>query len=413
MVSIVFASCIAVVSAAVADTNAVAEGEKCQHLAAANVATMKSPDTVAAVADTNAVAKGAKCQRDASGIVGATTPRASTDVGQNVGGVQSNPDTYTTGCGRSELFLKYGWWVALMILIAMAMLTVVMMFGKRFAECRWSVASMAMLVSLVGLITLCSFMWVERVVGDCEQSRKIFRGELKEYRLSKSDAVLEAYDQLSSELSRWFAMFAVLGTIFGLVLPIGGYLLQMREIYRKGKEIGDRIDKNVQEYKGKIVDFERKIDEDRNSLSDVRTIGQELRKTQAKSSLNMMKFVWVEFLHVITSGGYDNRDRDRDIAQPIYRIVEALVFAYKLGDDKVLKDCVADVAKIVGRYQKAVKDKTDLDNRFQEFITSYRICTDSFDAYDLIKTIGKTPTLVTVLKFLNGFGITMFGEVDG
>ena len=199
----------------------------------------------------------------------------------------------------------------------------------------------------------------------------------------------DAHDRFMSQLTISLWVITVLVCLLGVVVPIVGMALERRST--------------------KAV-VEREILKYQQALEDARKTIMDLKEAQAKSSMNLMKFVWVEFLHVITAGGYDNSDRDHDIAHPIYRIVEALVFAYKLGDDKVLKECVSNVAKIVGLYEDVIKDKKDLDNVFKEYVKDHGICADSFDFYDLAMSMGKSATQEKVVKFLNEFGIKMFGE---
>ena len=234
-------------------------------------------------------------------------------------------------------------------------------------------------------------------VSDTVVSREL-KAELKEAVVAAGAQYKDLYKELKDVHDRFMSQLTIplwvitgLVGLFGVVVPIVGMVLERRST--------------------KVV-VEREILKYQQTLEDARKTIMDLKEAQAKSSMNLMKFVWVEFLHVITAGGYDNRDRDHDIAQPIYRIVEALVFAYKLGDDKVLKECVSTVAKIVGCYEKVVSDKKGLDNSFKEFIRNHMICADSFDFYDLAMSIGKSETQGKVVKFLNEFGIKMFGEVS-
>ena len=244
-------------------------------------------------------------------------------------------------------------------------------------------------VANVGAVSSAGVTTIDTVIkAELKDAARDAKAEYKD----RYEELKGVHDRFMNQLSNSLWVISALVTLLGVVVPIVGMVLERRST--------------------KAV-VAREILRYHNALEDVRKTSMDLKKSQAKSSMNLMKFVWVEFLHVITVGGYNNCDRDRDIAQPIYRIVEALTFTYKLGDDQVLKECVADVAEIVGRYQEVVKDKKDLDNIFKGFIANHGICIGSFDAHDLIKTIGKTPTLVTVLKFLNEFGIKMFGEVDG
>lgn len=203
----------------------------------------------------------------------------------------------------------------------------------------------------------------------------------------------DAHDRFVSQLSNSLWVISALVTLLGVVVPIVGMIFERR---------------------GTKAVVEREILKYHNAMEDVRKTSMELKKAQAKSSLNMMKFVWVEFLHVITAGGYDKRDHGRDIAQPIYRMVEALTFANQLGDEKFLKMCVRDVVQVIDRYRDVLNGKDDLEEKFKAFMKEHRICTESADFYDLAQTMaGNNTSLEKVLKFLNEFGITMFGEVGG
>lgn len=234
-------------------------------------------------------------------------------------------------------------------------------------------------------------------VTDAAVSREL-KAEVKEAATAAEAQYEKRYGELEKAHGRFMAQLTIslwvitgLVGLLGVVVPIVGMALERRST----KAVVER----------EILKYQQALEDARKTILD-------LKEAQAKSSMNLMKFVWVEFLHVITAGGYDNRDRDHDIAHPIYRIVEALVFAYKLGDDKVLKECVSNVAKIVGLYEDVIKDKKGLDNVFKEYVKDHGICADSFDFYDLAMSMGKSATQEKVVKFLNEFGIKMFGEVS-
>lgn len=235
------------------------------------------------------------------------------------------------------------------------------------------------------------------LVSDAAISREL-KTEVKEAATAAGAQYKDRYKELKDAYDRFMAQLTIslwvitgLVGLLGVVVPIVGMALERRST----KAVVER----------EILKYQQALEDARKTILD-------LKEAQAKSSMNLMKFVWVEFLHVITAGGYDNRDRDHDIAHPIYRIVEALVFAYKLGDDKVLKECVSNVAKIVGLYEDVIKDKKGLDNVFKGYVKDHGICADSFDFYDLAMSMGKSATQEKVVKFLNEFGIKMFGEVS-
>ena len=91
-------------------------------------------------------------------------------------------------------------------------------------------------------------------------------------------------------------------------------------------------------------------------------------------------------------------------------MIELLVLANKLGDVKLLNDCVKSITARVVQYNDKVGPEDDL--RFKEFIRKQRYFADALPC-DLSKTLGgKTKSLVRILQFFNKFGITMFGVVS-
>lgn len=84
----------------------------------------------------------------------------------------------------------------------------------------------------------------------------------RDFPAEKSSAVLCAYKQLSEELSRWFVMFVVLGSFFGIVLPIGSYLLQIRAIRHKEDEVEEAIKESEKRAQNEIDKRTKKIKDD-------------------------------------------------------------------------------------------------------------------------------------------------------
>ena len=165
-----------------------------------------------------------------------------------------------------EAFLKYGWWISIVIIASVLAFAFVMVFRK-FAEYRWRVVSMGAFVALMATIALSTFMWMERVVIDCEHAREIFRNAHTEMQLSNSEAVLKAYDQLSGELSKWFAMFAILGAFFGLVLPVGSYFLQLKEINSREEDVDAKIGEKVKEFENEMAATKEKFGKDTEEIN--------------------------------------------------------------------------------------------------------------------------------------------------
>ena len=54
--------------------------------------------------------------------------------------------------------------------------------------------------------------------------------------------IMAAYDSLSNELSSWMAIMGLFAAVFGLLIPIGSYLLQQRSLKEERDRIQDDID---------------------------------------------------------------------------------------------------------------------------------------------------------------------------
>ena len=227
-------------------------------------------------------------------------------------------------------------------------------------------------------------------VGDTAFDRAV-RAELKAAVNDAKEEYKDRYEELKTAHDRFMCQVAILVTILGIVVTVVGFAVPIIS-YIKHKDLTEEI-QNTKRRLEELADFDRQF-----------------RRMQAKQSSSTMKFEWVEFLHIVQSGNA----KDRDIVLPLYRTVEALVLANKIDDCRFLDECINEVANIISVYREAIKDNCDLDKAFKNFVREKRICTDSINFNYLAETLGgKTPSLKTVLKFMNEFGITMFGEVCG
>lgn len=66
---------------------------------------------------------------------------------------------------------------------------------------------------------------------------------------SGDQAIVAAYESLSNELSSWMAIMGLFATVFGLVIPIGSYLLQQQSLSREKKELKDDVKDKIKELK--------------------------------------------------------------------------------------------------------------------------------------------------------------------
>jgi len=224
------------------------------------------------------------------------------------------------------------------------------------------------------------------------------RAVREELKAAASDAKKEyekRYEELGKAHDNFMGRVTILVTILGIVATIVGFAIPIISYFKQ------------RDWKR---EFQEEVQNTKRRLEELADFDLQFRRMQSKQSLSTMKFEWVEFLHIVQSGNAKNRD----IVLPFYRTVETLVLANKLGDIQFLDECVKDAAHSISVYREVLKDKSDLDKSFKNFVREKSICTDSINFNYLAETLGgKTPSLKAVLKFMNEFGITMFGEVDG
>jgi hypothetical protein len=60
----------------------------------------------------------------------------------------------------------------------------------------------------------------------------------------ENSAIIEAYDSLSNELSSWMAIMGIFATVFGLLIPIGSYLLQKQSLRDERESIMKEVVKS-------------------------------------------------------------------------------------------------------------------------------------------------------------------------
>ena len=143
------------------------------------------------------------------------------------------------------------------------------------------IAESAILIFVVLLLAWGTRDTVLKVVDSFQRDKVVFSED-------QDTAVLEAYDKLSSELNRWSVMFVALGSFFGLVLPIGAYLLQMKEIARKEGAVDEKFEEEARlrkeesdQAKKEIKELSEKFREDvsRVWVSQVVMANERLRST--------------------------------------------------------------------------------------------------------------------------------------
>lgn len=70
-------------------------------------------------------------------------------------------------------------------------------------------------------------------------------------------AIIAAYDSLSNELSSWMSIMGIFSVVFGLLVPIGSYLLQHKSLRDEReelkKEMDDRVDRKITEREKEVI----------------------------------------------------------------------------------------------------------------------------------------------------------------
>lgn len=84
-----------------------------------------------------------------------------------------------------------------------------------------------------------------------------------------SKAVLQAYEQLSAELGNWGALLGVIGAFFGLVLPVGAYLMQIKAVNQEEEKIMARVNEFIQKARDDVSEkMEALVDAKKQNLEN-------------------------------------------------------------------------------------------------------------------------------------------------
>ena len=190
----------------------------------------------------------------------------------------------------------------------------------------------------------------------------------------------ERYEDLKDTHDHFMVCVTILVTIVGLALPL----------ISLGRE--EKIRKEIDTAMGKI--------------ETVEAANRNLRKAEARGCLATAKFTWVLLLHDMEHElvqGYR-------IAEPLYRICNAMMQASREKDELIMRDCVNSFTKAIAAYNAAVKLHEGQHDAFKAFVVDKRFLVDSA-ACDLSWFFGaKDKDYEKILRFFNDFGIKMFGE---
>ena len=224
-------------------------------------------------------------------------------------------------------------------------------------------------------------------VTDAAVSREL-KVEVKEAVADAKAEYEKRYEELEKAHGRFMAWANIWIGLLGIaaaIIGIGGPVLQWK-------------------YKGDIDKTKQRLDElEKNAM--------QFTIRRAKDSRAMMRFVWAEFLDQMQ--GCNGNVNGREIVHPLSRVAEVLWQSCEIGDAHFLNESVDEIVKVIGGYRLGAPAGGNADNLFKTYVKKNRILTDSSNYCNLVHAMnGETPSLRTVLEFLNEFGIKMFGEVS-
>lgn len=246
--------------------------------------------------------------------------------------------------------------VAILLIILSVVVSWVIAAWRARDVRRWLCAAESVfLIAIVLLLAWGTRDTVLKVVDSFQRDKVVFSE-------NQNKAVLEAYDKLSGELNRWSVMFVVLGSFFGLVLPIGAYLLQMKEIARKEGAVDEkfaekeskwneaisRIEMNIVEARGKLLQEEERI---RALSAKVKKDLREVWRNQAITAHESLKLVAIEL-----EGG-NRKFADVNIRE-IY-VPWILFFKYleNTGDRNFIVKSISDLIETIHRLDSKIGEE--------------------------------------------------------
>lgn len=214
---------------------------------------------------------------------------------------------------------------------------------------------------------------------------------------ARDAAVLQAYQQLSGELGRWFVMFVVLGAFFGLVLPLGSYLLQIRAINGREDEVDAKIKEREDRYEKASEKFRKELEE--KSCREMERIQADCAKGIRRLWQGQVFAARGQFLLAIS-----NAEDAGWKSSLSYELVSSLVLMLKFLEVSEISELIVKEVRFLAGKVKYVQSKTlDADavtwkrgwkeSSSKEEIALSSYCTECREEFQTLKA------------FLEGFGI--------
>ena len=220
--------------------------------------------------------------------------------------------------------------------------------------------------------------------------------ELKAAISQLTSAYCEQYGELKCVHDKFMMHVTILVTILGIAIAIVGVAVTVLTIVFGIKN--RRV----------IHELCEKVESSYVRLTEVEKSYSQLRKRYAAESRTSMRFAWVEFLAAIKRGSLNGRE----IVAPLYHSANTLELSGQVKDNDFLNASINDVSKVIDVYRRVVATRPGVHGKFVSLVRRKGILANSSHFVNLVKTLGgKTESLETVLKFMNEFGIKMFGEV--
>lgn len=258
------------------------------------------------------------------------------------------------------------WGVVLLLLLIVGFVVVCLQVRRKteMTSCGLYRFEMILLVFIMLLISWGAYQLLSRIIDWGVSGNSIYAITSADY----NQAVMQAYEQLSNEMERWVALLSIIGAFIGLVLPIGGYLLQIKTVNRQEERLDKQIARAIEEAKkeikeivdGKVVDAQQELDKALRQKSE-----------EMDSKLTALRKQQVDFAKILVS----------DLAQKVLTewkngrdgadIGSGLVYCCTILDDcSVLSADESEMksaAMLILRIFNGLKEYDGLQNHWHQF----------------------------------------------
>ena len=207
----------------------------------------------------------------------------------------------------------------------------------------------------------------------------------------ENKAVLQAYQQLSEELNRWFILLVAFGALFGLILPVGSYFLQLRAISRKEDESDERLMELERRNRGEIDKAKKEIADTQEQfakavgnlwrsqtimaherfLDAIKGVQGKPCQFNTNESRELFASLWLVLKYL------EQTKCQQFVTKWVVRLADEIKGIFKNTDEKECNTCAEDASKQQERHRielsKYCADCMDEFNQIAKFLAKFGI----------------------------------------